>query len=134
MWMRFVTMNLKIHEVLSHVKNLQKVSRCTKKHFVRIVLINKSIFFNVCIVIVKIVIWAPWRKDVKKHDLNAHGNKLKPWMLQLLCQNGYKDTFLMSSYPFKSFNQNPRGLNCMLDRNTRNSRSFWWCILGGHRF
>ena len=51
--------SLKITVVWSHVKNLQKVTKRTKQHFVSIVLINKSIFFNLCIVIVKNVISAP---------------------------------------------------------------------------
>ena len=40
-------------------KNLQKVTKRTKKHFVSVVLINNSIFFNLWIVIVKYVISAP---------------------------------------------------------------------------
>ena len=57
--MRFVITNLKIHVGRSHVKNLQKVTTRTQNNFVSIVLINKSIFFNLCIVIVKYVISAP---------------------------------------------------------------------------
>ena len=49
--MHFVITNLKIHVGRSHVKNLQKVTTRTQNNFVSIVLINKSIFFSLCILI-----------------------------------------------------------------------------------